>query len=75
MRLDRFFLRVEEQTLPLHGGRGWSPPTWLLHVCTTSSPGPTENRPLPWSAEEDAQGRRAGTAPLHHRRTSLSWWG
>jgi hypothetical protein len=28
-----------------------------------------------WSAEEDARGRRAGTAPLRHRGTSLSWRG
>jgi hypothetical protein len=46
-----------------------------LRVCTASSPGPTKNRPLPWSAEVDARGRRAGTTPLHHRGTSLSWWG
>jgi hypothetical protein len=75
MRVDRFFLRVEEKTLPLHGGHRWSPPTWPLRACTASSLGPTKNRPLPWSAEEDARGRRAGTAPLRHRRTSLSWWG
>jgi hypothetical protein len=48
---DRFFLRVEEKTLPLHGGRRWSPPTWPLRACTASSPGPTKNRPLPWRAE------------------------
>jgi hypothetical protein len=30
MRVDRFFLRVEEKTLSLHGGRRWSPPTWPL---------------------------------------------
>jgi hypothetical protein len=24
MRVDRFFLRVEEKTLPLHGGHRWS---------------------------------------------------
>jgi hypothetical protein len=29
-----------------------SPPTWPLGECTASSPGPTKNRPLPWSAEE-----------------------
>jgi hypothetical protein len=75
MRVDRFFLRVEVKNLPLHGGRRWSPPTWLLRTCTASSPGPTKNQPLPWSAEEDTQGRRAGTAPLHHRGTSLSWRG
>jgi hypothetical protein len=39
MCVDRFFLRVEEKTPPLHGGRRWSPPTWPLHVCTASSPG------------------------------------
>jgi hypothetical protein len=44
-------------------------------VCTASSPGPTKNRPLPWSAEEDARGRHARTTPLHHRGTSLSWRG
>jgi hypothetical protein len=56
----------------LHGGCRLSPPTWPLRACTASSPGPTKNRPLPWSAEEDARGRRAGTAPLRHRGTSLS---
>jgi hypothetical protein len=75
MRVDRFFLRVEEKTLPLHGGRPWNPPTWPLRACTASSPGPTKNRPLPWSAEEDARRRRAGTAPLRHCGTSLSWRG
>jgi hypothetical protein len=75
MRVDYFFLRVEEKTLPLHGGRRWSPPTWPLRECTASSPGLTKNRPLPWSAEEDAQGWRAGTTPLRHHRTSLSWRG
>jgi hypothetical protein len=75
MRVDRFFLCVEEKTLPLHGGCRWSPPTWPLRVCTASSPGPTKNRPLPWSAEEDARGRSAGTTPLRHRGTLLSWRG
>jgi hypothetical protein len=75
IRVDYFFLRVEEKTPPLHGGRRWSPPTWPLRTCTASSPRPTKNRPLPWSAEEDTQGRHTGTAPLHHRRTSLSWRG
>jgi hypothetical protein len=75
MRVDYFFLRVEEKTLPIHGGRRWSPPTWPLRACTASSPGLTKNRPLPWRAEEDAQGRCAGTAPLRHRGTSLSWRG
>jgi hypothetical protein len=75
MRVDRFFLRVEEKTLPLHGGRHWSPQTWPLRTCMASSPGLTKNHPLPWSAEEDAQGRRAGMAPLHRRGTSLSWLG
>jgi hypothetical protein len=46
-----------------------------LRACTASSPGPTKNMPLPWSAEEDARGRRTGTAPLLHRGTSLSWQG
>jgi hypothetical protein len=75
MHVDRFFLRVEEKTLRLHGGRRWSPPTWPLRACTASSPGLTKNQLLPWSAEKDARGRRAGMAPLLHRRTSLSWWG
>jgi hypothetical protein len=66
MCVDRFFLRIEEKTLPLHGGCRWSPPTWPLRACTASFPGPTKNRPLPWSAEEAAQGRHAGTAPLLH---------
>jgi hypothetical protein len=61
--------------MPLHGGRRWSPPTWPLRACMASSPGPTKNRPLPWSTEEDAQGQCAGTAPLRHRGTSLSWRG
>jgi hypothetical protein len=39
MCVDRFFLRVEEKTLPLHGRRRWSLPTWPLHVCTASSLG------------------------------------
>jgi hypothetical protein len=43
-----------------------------LRACTTSSPGTTKNRPLPWSAEKDAWGRRTRMAPLHHRGTSLS---
>jgi hypothetical protein len=38
-------------------------------------PGLTKNWPLPWSTEEDARGRRAGTTPLRHRGTSLSWRG
>jgi hypothetical protein len=46
-----------------------------LRACMASYPRPTKNRPLPWSAEEDARGRRAGTAPLRHRGTSLSWRG
>jgi hypothetical protein len=75
MRVDRFFLRVEEKTLPLHGGCRWSPPPWPLRACTASSHGPTKNWPLPWSAEEDTRGRRTGTAPLRHRGTSLSWRG
>jgi hypothetical protein len=54
MCVDRFFLRVEEKTLSLHGGRHWSLPTWPLRACMASSPGPTKNRPLPWSVEEDA---------------------
>jgi hypothetical protein len=66
---------LRKKTLTLHGGRPWSPPTWPLHACTASSLGPTKNRPLPWSAEEDARGRRAGIAPLGHRETSLSWQG
>jgi hypothetical protein len=75
MRMDHFFLRVEETNPASHGGRRWSLPTWPLRACTFSSLGPTKNRPLPWSAEEDARGRRAGTAPLRHCRTSLSWRG
>jgi hypothetical protein len=75
MHMGRFFLRVEGKTLPLHGGHRWSPPTWPLHACTASSPGPTKNRPLPWSTEKDARGQHAGTAPLHLRGTSLYWWG
>jgi hypothetical protein len=66
---------LREKTMPLHGGRRWSPPTWPLRVSTASYPGSTMNRPLPWSAEEDAQGRRTGTALLCHRGTSLSWRG
>jgi hypothetical protein len=75
MRVDRFFLRVEEKTLPLHGGRRWSLLTWPLRTCTASSPRPMKNRPLPWSTNEDARGWRAGMAPLRHRRTTLSWRG
>jgi hypothetical protein len=73
MRMDRFFLRVDEKTLPIHGGHRWSPPTWPLRACTASSPGPTKNRPLPWSTKEDARRRRTGMTPLRHRETSLSW--
>jgi hypothetical protein len=51
MRVDHFFLRVEPKTLPLHGRRRCSPPTWPLRACTASSPRSTKNRPLPWSAE------------------------
>jgi hypothetical protein len=71
----QLLLRVEEKTLPLHGGCRRSPPTWPLHACTASSPRPTKKWPLPLSAEADARGRRTGTAPLHHRGTSLSWRG
>jgi hypothetical protein len=52
MRVDRFFLHVEEKTLPLHGGCRWSPPTSPLCMCTPSCPGLTKNQPLPWSTEE-----------------------
>jgi hypothetical protein len=41
----------------------------------SASPGPTKNLPLPWSAEKDTWGQRAGTAPLCRRGTSLSWRG
>jgi hypothetical protein len=75
MRVDRFFLRVEEKTLPLHGERRWSPPTWPLRASTASSLGLMKNRPLPWNVEKEARGRRAGTTPLRHRGTSLSWRG
>jgi hypothetical protein len=75
MRVHRFFRHVEEKTLPLHGEHRWSPPTWPLRACTASFPGPTKNRPLPWSAEEDTRERHAETAPLRHRGTSLSWRG
>jgi hypothetical protein len=30
MHMYRFFLRVEEKNMPLHGGHRWSPPTWPL---------------------------------------------
>jgi hypothetical protein len=73
--VDRFFLRDKEKTLPLHGVRRWSLPTWPFRACMASSPRPTKNQPLPWSAEEDAWGRRAGMAPLRHIRTSLSCQG
>jgi hypothetical protein len=75
MSVDRFFLCVEETTLPHHGGPRRSPPTWPLRVCMASSLGPTKNRPLPWSAKEDARGWLAGTASLCHHWTSLSWRG
>jgi hypothetical protein len=66
---------LRKKTLPLHGEHRWSPPTWPLRVCTTSSPGLTKNWPLPWRVEEDARGRCAGMAPLRQRGTSLSWRG
>jgi hypothetical protein len=69
MRVDRFFLRVEEKTLPLHGGRRWSLSTWPLRACTAFFPKPTKNRPLPWSAEEDIREQRAGRDPLRHLLT------
>jgi hypothetical protein len=75
MRVEHFFLRVEEKTMPLHGVRRWSPPTWTLRAWTASSPGPTKNRSLPWSAVEDAQGWHTRMAPLHRHGTSLSWRG
>jgi hypothetical protein len=75
MRVDRFFLCIEVKNLPLHGGCRWSLPTWPLRACTASSPGPSKNLPLPWSAKEDARGRHVRTAPLRHRETSLSWQG
>jgi hypothetical protein len=64
MRIDRFFPRVEEKTLPLHGGYHWSRPTWPLRAYTASSPGPTKNWSLPWSTEEDTRGWRTGMAPF-----------
>jgi hypothetical protein len=60
MRVDRFFLRVEEKSLPLHGRCRWSPPIWPLRACTASSSRPTKNQPLPWSAEEDTRGGALG---------------
>jgi hypothetical protein len=75
MCVDRFFLRVEEKNLTSPYGRRWSLPTWPLHACTASSPGPTKNQPLPWSVEEDARGRCTGMTPLRHCGTSLSWRG
>jgi hypothetical protein len=42
MRVDRFFLRVEEKTLPLHGGRRWSLPTWPYASVRLPPPGPTK---------------------------------
>jgi hypothetical protein len=75
MRVDRFFLCIERKNPASPWRRRWSTPTWPLRVCTTSSPGLTKNRPLPWSIEEDTRGWRAGTAPLHHRGTSLFWRG
>jgi hypothetical protein len=47
---------LRKKTLPHHDGCRWSLPTWTLRACTASSPGLTKNRPLPWSAEEDAWG-------------------
>jgi hypothetical protein len=75
MHVDRFLLHVQEKTLPLHGGRHWSPPTWPLRVCTASSTRPLKNWPLPWRTEEDARGRYAGTSTLRPRGSSLSWRG
>jgi hypothetical protein len=75
MHVDRFFLRVEEKTMSVHGEHRWSLPTWPLCACTASSLEPTKNWPLLWSAEEDARRWRAGTTPLRHRGTSISWRG
>jgi hypothetical protein len=60
MRVDHVFLLIEKKTLPLLGGRHCSPPTCPLRVSTASSPGQTKNRPVPWSAEEDARGGALG---------------
>jgi hypothetical protein len=55
--VDRFFLRVEEKSLPLHGGHRWSPPTWPLRVCTASSPSTDEE--LASSMERQGRHTRA----------------
>jgi hypothetical protein len=75
MRVDHFFLRVERKNLPVHGEHRWSLVTWPLCACTASSPRTMKNRPLPWSVEEDARGRCAGTTPFRCCGTSLSWRG
>jgi hypothetical protein len=73
--MDHFFLHVEEKNPASPLRASLESTNMALALCTASSPGPTKNQPLPWSAEEDARGRRAGMAPLRHCRTSLSWQG
>jgi hypothetical protein len=51
-------LLVEEKTLLLHAWRtSLESANLALRACTASSPWPTKNRPLPWSAEKDKLGR------------------
>jgi hypothetical protein len=75
MRVDRFFLRVEEKNPA-------SP--WRASLESTNLALARVYGFLPWADKEpdssmerqkDARGRRAGMAPLRHRGSSLSWRG
>jgi hypothetical protein len=73
MCVDRFFLRVEEKNPASPWRVSLESTNLALARVYDLLPGSTKNRSLPWSVEEDARGRRAGTAPFRRRRTSLSW--
>jgi hypothetical protein len=75
MRVDRFFLRVEEKTcLSMAGVTEVGQLSPCARVWLTP-PGQRRTDLFHGAAEEDARGWHAGTAPLRHRRTSLSWRG
>jgi hypothetical protein len=72
MRVDRFFLHVEEKNPASPWRASLESANLALVRVYGFLPGPTKNRPLPWSVKEDARRRCAGTAPLRHHETSLS---
>jgi hypothetical protein len=75
MRVDRFFLRVEEKN-PTSPWRASLESTNLaLARVYDFLPRADEELASSMRVEEDARGRCAGMAPLRHRGTSLSWRG